>query len=733
MPGPRRLLPPSVACAVLVAGAGVLARGRPAAAATRRPRTLVGVAAVRAGLLRGLEPRRATATDLAQVGNTTAYAKDVHRARGQLRVQGRHQPLLGRELRRRRRLERRQHPAASSRARPARVLLRRRDATRSASGPRSCPGRPPRPTRRMPSDSLREPLTKERYYFVMADRFANGDTANDQGGLTGDKLTDRATTPPTTGYYHGGDLKGIAGKLDYIKGLGTTAIWLTPSLQEPARAGCAPANESAGYHGYWITDFTQVDPHLGTNADLTALISAAHAKGMKVFFDIITNHTADVINYSEGAVHLPQQDRLPLQGRLGHRLRRQDVCRQARLPAAGPGHLVPLPPVLQHPGRRDRQGAGLAERPRRTTTTAATRPSPASPPSTATSSGSTTCSPSSSTSRRAWRTSTRRGWTSASTGSASTPSSTSTWSSGSRSAPAMLEHAKAGGNDDFFMFGEVFDSRPSVMSRVHDHGQAARRPSTSGSRRSRVNWVQGKSGTDLRDLYADDDYYTDTDSNAYELPTFLGNHDMGRVAMLLKGPSADDADLMRRVKLADSLMFLTRGQPITYYGDEQGFMGSGGDKAARQDMFATQGRPPTPPRQVLGDTSGAKDRFNTERAALPAHQGAVGGAGGQPCPRRRRAGAPVRQQLGRRLRLLPHRQGQAGRVRRRAQQRDDGQVRDLRHLRPQPDASRPSTARRRRCARPRTAGSPSPSRPSRCRCGRPPRRWTSRSRPRRST
>ena len=63
---------------------------------------------------------------------------------------------------------------------------------------------------------------------------------------------------------------------------------------------------------------------------------------------------------------------------------------------------------------------------------------------------------------------------------------------------------------------------------------------------------------------------------------------MGRVAMLLKGPSADDADLMRRVKLADSLMFLTRGQPITYYGDEQGFMGSGGDKAARQDMFATQ-------------------------------------------------------------------------------------------------------------------------------------------------
>ena len=57
---------------------------------------------------------------------------------------------------------------------------------------------------------------------------------------------------------------------------------------------------SAGYHGYWITDFTQVDPHLGTNQDLTDLVDAAHERGIKVFFDIITNHTADVIGYSEG-------------------------------------------------------------------------------------------------------------------------------------------------------------------------------------------------------------------------------------------------------------------------------------------------------------------------------------------------------------------------------------------------------------------------------------------------
>src|SRR5215218_5670782 len=83
-------------------------------------------------------------------------------------------------------------------------------------------------------------------------------------------------------------------RLDYIEGLGTDSIWLTPSFKnKPVQ----PEDKSAGYHGYWITDFTQVDPHLGTNEDLTELVAAAHARGMKVFFDIITNHTADVIGY----------------------------------------------------------------------------------------------------------------------------------------------------------------------------------------------------------------------------------------------------------------------------------------------------------------------------------------------------------------------------------------------------------------------------------------------------
>jgi alpha-amylase len=146
--------------------------------------------------------------------------------------------------------------------------------------------------------SLRAPVTDENFCFVMADRFENGSTENDTGGMSGDRLehgfddTDKA-------FYQGGDLKGLLARIDYIQGLGSTSIWLTPSFKN--KAVQLEDGPSAGYHGYWVTDFTQIDPHLGTNAELRALVDKAHQRGMKVYFDIITNHTADVIGYREGA------------------------------------------------------------------------------------------------------------------------------------------------------------------------------------------------------------------------------------------------------------------------------------------------------------------------------------------------------------------------------------------------------------------------------------------------
>ena len=89
---------------------------------------------------------------------------------------------------------------------------------------------------------------------------------------------------------------------------------------------------SAGYHGYWITDFTQIDPHLGTNAELEALIADAHARGIDVYFDIITNHTADVIDYAEGQYDYIDQATQPVHGRRRHGVRPGHLRGHGHLP-----------------------------------------------------------------------------------------------------------------------------------------------------------------------------------------------------------------------------------------------------------------------------------------------------------------------------------------------------------------------------------------------------------------
>ena len=119
---------------------------------------------------------------------------------------------------------------------------------------------------------------EEFIYFLLPDRFENGDTANDLGGLQGDRLT-TGFDPTSKGFFHGGDLKGLVSRLDYIQGLGATAIWLGPIYQNKPVQGPV-GDESAAYHGYWITDFTKVDAHYGTNDEMKAFVDAAHARGI---------------------------------------------------------------------------------------------------------------------------------------------------------------------------------------------------------------------------------------------------------------------------------------------------------------------------------------------------------------------------------------------------------------------------------------------------------------------
>jgi glycosidase len=149
-----------------------------------------------------------------------------------------------------------------------------------------------------PAQDFRERSPQDEViYFLLPDRFENGDRGNDRGGSVGGRLQ-TGFDPTHKGFYHGGDLRGLTGRLDYIAALGASAIWLGPIYKNKPVQG-AKGQESAGYHGYWITDFTQVDPHFGSNEELRAFIDAAHARGIKVYLDIITNHTADVIAYRE--------------------------------------------------------------------------------------------------------------------------------------------------------------------------------------------------------------------------------------------------------------------------------------------------------------------------------------------------------------------------------------------------------------------------------------------------
>jgi hypothetical protein len=196
--------------------------------------------------------------------------------------------------------------------------------------------------------SLRAPLTRERLYFVMPDRFANGDPSNDNGGLTGEPLV-TGLDPTHKGFYHGGDLKGLTQRLDYIRRLGTTAIWFTPMFKNRPVQGLGSEFVSAGYHGYWITDFTQVDPHLGSNEELRTFIDEAHKRGMKVIFDIITNHTADVIAFAEDQYDYRNKAEYPYRDADGNVFDDRDYAGPASFPRSIPMSASPTRRCFLHP------------------------------------------------------------------------------------------------------------------------------------------------------------------------------------------------------------------------------------------------------------------------------------------------------------------------------------------------------------------------------------------------
>jgi len=112
-------------------------------------------------------------------------------------------------------------------------------------------------------------------YLITPDRFANGDTTNDN-------LDSAKVNRKNPNARHGGDIKGIAAHLDYIKDLGATTVWINPLQENNMRGG--------SYHGYAITDFYKMDPRFGTNQEFYELVRSIHQKGMKMVMDMVFNH-----------------------------------------------------------------------------------------------------------------------------------------------------------------------------------------------------------------------------------------------------------------------------------------------------------------------------------------------------------------------------------------------------------------------------------------------------------
>jgi glycosidase len=387
-------------------------------------------------------------------------------------------------------------------------------------------------------------LSKDLIYFVFPDRYLNGDTSNDK--FPGYDPTD-------TAFFHGGDLKGLTGTcsagdngLARIKKLGFTAVWVTPLVVQQK-----PTPYGAGYHGYWGVDFLDVDPHLGTKADLLAFSECAKKLGLKLILDVVTNHTGDVINYKDKDAYIPadlSQSKAPawLNDLSNyHNVGDMNSC-------WGEGSCMQLgdfyglddiateKPVVYN-GWADVYGKWIKDY-----------------------------------GLSGFRVDTARHVD---------DNFFKNWS------PQINAAAQSVGINNFTIFGEVWDVNPINLMNYIRRNQI-QTVLDFPFQRSAAEFASGYSdATTIENLFSYDDLYTTATTSASNMVTFLGNHDMGRAGKIIESKRINPAsELLPRTLLGHSLMYLTRGIPSVYYGDEVGMTGtgSGSDQLARQDMFSTK-------------------------------------------------------------------------------------------------------------------------------------------------
>jgi glycosidase len=453
----------------------------------------------------------------------------------------------------------------------------------------------PKPPTGAALEALAQPPTysafaSQRIYFVMPDRYANGDPSNDRGGLTGARSV-TGYDPTDTGWYHGGDLKGLTGTctdrrtgLARLKELGFTAIWVTPVVVQQYVQG-----DSAAYHGYWGLDFTRVDPHLGTNTDFAAFVECAHGLGLKVYLDVVVNHTADVITPAGGSTYRGT-DEVPYRDCKGKPYSAQRYAGTKRFPCLS-ARYQPRQPVVLPQSRELKKPAWLNQVTRYHNRGDITFDS-----------CSTACFEQGdffglddifteqpfvvnglAKAFGDWIRAFKVDGFRVDTAKHVDRAFFKAW------APKILAAARAAGVKDFEIFGEVTLNDAAELA-IFQRERRLPNVLDFPLQDSLVRFAGGSAGSrGIATRLADDDYFRRSDGVAPTPATFLGNHDLGRAALLImRQTNATGLELERRLRLGYALLYLLRGAPVVYYGDEVGMIGRGGDKAARQDMFPTQ-------------------------------------------------------------------------------------------------------------------------------------------------
>ena len=459
---------------------------------------------------------------------------------------------------------------------------------------------------------VRTPIASQRIYFVLPDRYANGDPANDRGGKTG--LRGATGFDPTdSGWFHGGDYRGLTDDcaaptrgLARIKALGFNAVWVTPPVQQKAVQG-----SSAAYHGYWGLDFTTVDPHLGTEQDFAAFVACAHKLGLKVYVDVVVNHTADVILPTGGTTWVGPEDR-PYRDCRG-KVFQPSRYALGRLFPCLKADTMPRPPFVFPADRAVKRPAWLNDVRRYHNRGDVSFDS---------------CSElcyeqgdffglddlfTEQPSVAQGLAELHAGWIRKYTVDGFRVDTARhvnrdffpLW------VPRVRAAARAAGVRDFEIFGEAFlTSAIDLVPFVRERGL----PNVLDFplQDALVGFASGQVGArGIATRLEDDDYFQGPSGNAHTPPTFLGNHDMGRAAALIRSRSGVSGTAwLRRVLLAHDLLYLLRGAPVVLYGDEVGLAGTGGDKAARQDLFPTQVREWQTEERVGSSPIGGRSSFD---------------------------------------------------------------------------------------------------------------------------